>query len=203
MPVLDCPTDIVVPPPVPTCVPGIIDIEFACSSIDGRLLCVQLYQLADCTITKEIVELDGSPLVDASTLINCERDYELITTCYQDIADPTIKYDRSVIVDTNTLTSVGTIWLDSTGSIVTPPVNIEPCSELIQQLKSTIQRINGAYSIIPPFKSATVTSLSNDVTIDSVLIPRNFTWSIGSDSKEEFINQIDIVGTDYIVTETR
>lgn len=203
MPVLDCPTDIVVPPPVPTCVPGIIDIEFACSSIDGRMLFVQLYRLADCTVTKEIVELDGSPLSDASVLVDCGRDYELVTSCYQSISDPSIKYDRAVVIDVGTLLSVGTIWLNSSGSIVPAPANVEICSSSVTQLKSTIERISGAYSVVPLFKSTTVTALSDDVTIDLVPIPKNFTWSVGSDNGEQFINQVEINGTDYIITETR
>lgn len=203
MPILDCPTDIVSPPPTPTCVPGVVDIEFACSSIDGRMLFVQLYRLADCTVTKEIVELDGSPLADASTLVSCGRDYELVTSCYQDISNPSVKYDRAVIIDVDTLLSVGVIWLDSAGAIIPAPVNAEICSSPITQLKSTIQRLSGPYSVLAPFKSTTVTALTDDVTIDLVLIPKNFTWSVGSDNGEQFINQVEIDGTDYIVTETR
>ncbi len=201
MPILDCPTNAV--PPLPTCVVGITDIEFGCSSVDGRLICVQLVQAADCTITREIVEIDGSPLIDSSTVVSCGIDYELTSSCYQDISSPSIQYERILVIDPVAQSVIATLWLDSAGAVISAPANIEPCKEQIVDRKAEIQRLSSPYSVIAPYNSVTVTAISADVVVNGVSIPSSFTWSVDSEEYEQFVNQVDISGSDYIVTEVR
>jgi hypothetical protein len=108
-----------------------IDFEIGCSSIDGRTIVRTYVQNEDGTITSAVFEQDGITLVtDGSILIKCEKDYEDVELCHQDITDNSIKYRQVIIYDTETNVSVSEIWLNSLGAIIAVPTNIEACTEV-------------------------------------------------------------------------
>lgn len=70
-------------------------------------------------------------------------------------------------------------------------------------LTKTIQRLSAPYTVVTGYKSLSVTALSTDVTIDGVLIPNSFTWSVDGSDGEVFLATVALAGSDYIVTEVR
>lgn len=57
-------------------------------------------------------------------------------------------------------------------------------------------------TIAAPYRSVSITALSDDVTIDGQAIPLGFTESIGSNRNEQFTENTTIAGADYFVTST-
>ena len=75
-------------------------------------------------------------------------------------------------------------------------------SELVS-LTKIVTRATGSNAYVAPYKSLSVTTISDDVEIDGQLVPRGFTWSVDSNRYEQFSNDTTVDGTDYIVTEVR
>jgi hypothetical protein len=73
----------------------------------------------------------------------------------------------------------------------------------VTNLTKTVQRLAAPYVVVTNYSSATITSISADVTIDGVSIPAGFTWSVDSSTNQIFTDTVSITGTDYIVTEVR
>jgi len=80
---------------------------------------------------------------------------------------------------------------------------LTPVAPVELPLTKTVQRLNIPYTVATNYKSASVTAFSDDVTIDSVPIPENFSWSVDSSHMERFADTVDVTGTDYIITEVR
>lgn len=117
--------------PLVVCLQGaVVDFETGCSSIDGRTI-VLVSKAENGVYTQELVEADGlaTPVTDGSVLVKCGKDLETSESCYQLIADPTVKYTRISIINTETLSVNGVVWLNSSGLSVAEPSGIEPCKE--------------------------------------------------------------------------
>lgn len=64
-------------------------------------------------------------------------------------------------------------------------------------------RTSGSNTYTAPYKSLSITSLSNNVTVDGQAIPRSFTVTVGSDENELISNNTVVTGDDYFVTIVR
>ncbi len=107
------------------------DPEFVCSSIDGRILVAQIDQNGVPTL----LEVDGSPVIDGSVAVSCDVEFKTIETCYQDITDPTIRYTQLFCFEVKNPAAATTVWLNSLGVVIAPPVNIERCDALTQDVE--------------------------------------------------------------------
>lgn len=124
-------------PPIDTCGTGgssisqLYEIELTCVSENDNLYVIQ----TDMTVTPPVLtifDLAGSDVTGTVTPIVCpsgKNDVEYV--CYQDIADPTIKYTRVDIWDTTVTPAslTGSVWLDASGAVVGAPANVEPCGD--------------------------------------------------------------------------
>ena len=72
--------------------------------------------------------------------------------------------------------------------------------QVIYERKTTHERTTGLNTYNPPFKSFSVTSFSNDVTLNGQAIPRDFTVSIDTAENEIHVTEQIVSGTDYFVT---
>ena len=82
----------------------------------------------------------------------------------------------------------------------------ESVSELepsLVELTKTITRTGGLNTYSAPYKSLSISAISDDVEIDGQPVPMGFPWSVGSNRYEQFVNDTVVDGTDYIVTEVR
>lgn len=80
---------------------------------------------------------------------------------------------------------------------------LTPVAPVELPLTKTVQRLNIPYTVATNYKSASVTALSGDVTIDGEPVPQNFSWSVDSSHMERFADTVDVAGSDYIITEVR
>lgn len=149
------------------------------------------------TVNGSVVSLNGSttqlaPVTgsDFESIIMCDGTETFIRTIgYMPGGDITFTNDR--LADGTAYTPVGPVTIGScdTGSVT--------------NLTKTVQRLAAPYVVVTNYSSATITSISADVTIDGVSIPAGFTWSVDSSTNQIFTDTVSITGTDYIVTEVR
>lgn len=110
-----------------------LDVEYliVCSSIDGRQLVQQIDASAGLPAVITLLELDGAPLTDASTAVQClgasGPDLENATTCMEDPATSQ-KFTRLSWFDAAAPTVIiATVWIDSAGAVVAAPAAPVPC----------------------------------------------------------------------------
>lgn len=107
------------------------DWELACLS-DGVTTVpgVAVYDMFDPQNPVVTLYVGGVDVTATHTIVSCPSDdRELVETCFQDIADPSIRYTRVTVVDLSAGAVVTeTFWLDGTGAIVAAPANVEPCA---------------------------------------------------------------------------
>lgn len=70
----------------------------------------------------------------------------------------------------------------------------------VQGLVTTDANETGTNTYTAPYRSLSVTALSNDVTINGVVIPEGLTRSSGSNDDEQQTADVTITGTSYYVT---
>lgn len=104
-----------------------IDIQLVCASTDKRYLKLEVNQTTGVTT---LTELDGTPITDGATAVNCDKEFKYIEKCFQDTTDPAIQYSLLICLDAETLLEEARIWFDSTGAPLgnTQPANSEPCT---------------------------------------------------------------------------
>ena len=112
------------------------DWESVCLSNDGGLTKVPgvaVYDMADPQNPVATLYIGSTDVTGTHTIVSCENaDVEQVDDCFQDIADPSIKYKRVIFVDTADVNTVyATIWIDINGAIIAPPINVEACSQAV------------------------------------------------------------------------
>ena len=85
----------------------------------------------------------------------------------------------------------------------TPSAEIVDALDVITPLTKTVTRATGDNTYAGPYRSLTITSFADDVTIDGQAIPNGFTWSVNADRLQEITNDTVVTGADYFVTEIR
>lgn len=114
------------------------DWELTCLTNDGGATVEQgvvAFDMSDPQDPTETLYLNGVDVTGTYTRTDCTQatqDRELVTNCYQDITDPTIRYQRVDVIDvaSTPATVLETIWLDSTGAVITEPSNIQLCGDI-------------------------------------------------------------------------
>ena len=143
------------------------DAEYSavCSSIDGRELLQQLVtNPVTGAVTTNLVEVDGSPLADASTAVECPDpvDYEVVRTCFEDQSvTPPVRYQALRYYDvTNPSVLVFNIVTDNRGAILAPgtvPSGLTPCPSPA----GSYSQLQQCFRMILPF--TTTTGFTNNV----------------------------------------
>ena len=143
------------------------DAEYSavCSSIDGRELLQQLVtNPVTGAITANLVEVDGSPLADASTAVACPDpvDYEVVRTCFEDQSTaPPTRYQALRYYDvTNPSVLVFNIVTDNRGAILAPgtvPSGLTPCPSPA----GSYSQLQQCFRMIAPF--TTTTGFTNNI----------------------------------------
>lgn len=111
-----------------------------------------------------------------------------------------LQVTHNLVAGGTTTTKAQLVALDQcTIDALTP----EPVVTPVVGLTKTVQRTSGTYTVATNYKSVSVTAISSDVTIDSVSVPANFTWSVDSSSGETYTDTVIVNGSDYIITEVR
>lgn len=77
---------------------------------------------------------------------------------------------------------------------------IDGITEVVD-LTKTHERTSGANTYTAPYRSLTITAISNDVVIDGQAIPRGMSVSVDSNENERIINDTIVDGSDYFVTQ--
>lgn len=106
-------------------------IETTCVAENSNLYIIETNQ-AVTPPTVKIFDFAGTDVTGTVTPIVCPgAKHDVEESCYQDIADPFIKYTRANIYDVAVTPPVlsGTIWLDGAGAVIAAPVNVEACSD--------------------------------------------------------------------------
>lgn len=114
------------------------DWELTCLTNDGGATVEQgvvAFDMSDPQNPTETLYLNGVDVTGTYTRTDCTQatqDRELVTNCYQDITDPTIRYQRVDVIDvaSTPATVLETIWFDSTGAVITEPSNIQLCGDI-------------------------------------------------------------------------
>jgi hypothetical protein len=121
---------------VDSCKP-VWDWEITCVSDDGgvtKVSAVVVYDMRDPQNPAETIYLNGVDVTGSFVKVVCDTplDRELVEKCFQDITDPTIRYNRITVLDLSVTPSVvlETLWFDNAGNIVAAPVNVEACEEM-------------------------------------------------------------------------
>lgn len=111
------------------------------ASFDPELVCVlendNIYivyvDTSDSVPVPKIYDFNGVDVTGTVTPVKCDTplDRELVEKCFQDITDPSIRYNRITVLDLSVTPSVvlETLWFDNTGNIIPAPVNVEACEE--------------------------------------------------------------------------
>ena len=73
----------------------------------------------------------------------------------------------------------------------------------VQGLITSRSRTTGVNTYTAPFRSISITAISNDVTIDGQSVPKGFSESVESNEKEQHTVNVTVTGTDYYVTLVR
>lgn len=106
-------------------------IETTCVAENTNLYIIETNQ-AVTPPTVKIFDFAGTDVTGTVTPVVCPgAKHDVEESCYQDIADPFIKYTRANIYDVAVTPPVlsGTIWLDGAGAVIAAPVNVEACSD--------------------------------------------------------------------------
>ena len=64
-------------------------------------------------------------------------------------------------------------------------------------------RTSGSNTYVAPYRSISITALSDDVVIDGQAVPQGFSEAITSNENEEYIQNTAVAGSDYFITITR
>ena len=67
-------------------------------------------------------------------------------------------------------------------------------------LSKTVSRSSGSNNFTAPYRSLSITALSDDVTIDGQSVPQGFNWNVNSNQNEQIKDNTVVDGTDYIST---
>lgn len=166
-----------------------IDPEVVCLSNDGWVTTVTGWEVFDVSANPPTSTLYIWWVVAAAgfVVVPCDKDdkdLEIISTCFQEIGNPTNKYSRNTVIDTSTnpSTVVSTLWLDDNWLAVPAPAaaTIEDCAitsvERIEQNLMPVDAVgNPVWTVVKEIRTYTngvvATAYQDTVTGAVVALP--------------------------------
>jgi hypothetical protein len=185
------------------------DWEVVCLSNDNgqtKVAGVAVFNMQDPQTPSTTLYLNGTDVTGQYSIVPCgdeQIDREIISKCYQDTADPTIRYERLTVLDLSQTPSVPieTIWLDDSGASIAAPNNVEVCggATSVAHVNGCIERevtteVPACSMVTNQFNFNSSEWLSQEKTSQSgsgqFTISNTFDSSTTADRFEALLNQI-------------
>ena len=155
---------------------------------------------------KEVVVTNGVAVLQGVNPQPVTLNYDVaVGSVYQYFNSVGLPVGTPFNTDGTPYTVVGTLLFECPNIIDDLEDNAEYNGTANAQLALVKTVIDGTGTIVVAtgYKSASVTALSADVTIDGVPVPEGFSWSVDSSRLERFADIVTVTGTKYILTEVR